>query len=151
MGLFSGKIEANLMYPLRPELIESTYYQYRSTRDNTWLSAAIMFLDSIQSTMKGKCGYAAIQLLNGTTQLIDTMPSFFLSETLKYLYLLFDDDNFVNSRPYVFSTEAHPFDTVQLHFIATNQNHSHFGIKKSSIDRHNFMETKDDDSDSKNP
>lgn len=127
--LFTGKIEANFMYPLRPELIESTYYQYRSTGDNTWLSASIMFLNSIQNTMKGKCGYAAVQLENGTKELMDTMPSFFLSETLKYLYLTFDSDNFINSRPYIFSTEAHPFDTVQLQFIAASQNHSHFGEK----------------------
>lgn len=37
------------------------------------------------------------------------MPSFFLSETLKYLYLLFDDDNIVFKDSYVFTTEAHPF------------------------------------------
>jgi hypothetical protein len=42
------------------------------------------------------------------------MPSFFLSETCKYLYLLFDEDNFVHSRSYIFSTEAHPFDAAQL-------------------------------------
>ena len=42
------------------------------------------------------------------------MPSFFLSETLKYLYLLFDDDNFVHDRSYIFSTEAHLFDPGQL-------------------------------------
>ena len=36
------------------------------------------------------------------------MDSFFLSETLKYLYLLFDPDNFLNRGNYVFTTEAHP-------------------------------------------
>ncbi len=38
------------------------------------------------------------------------MESFFLSETLKYLYLLFDSDNAVHQRPFVFSTEAHLFE-----------------------------------------
>ena len=39
----------------------------------------------------------------------DRMESFFLSETLKYLYLLFDGDNNVIHRGnYVFNTEAHP-------------------------------------------
>ena len=42
------------------------------------------------------------------------MPSFFLSETCKYLYLLFDENNFIHDRAYIFSTEAHPFDPVQL-------------------------------------
>ena len=36
------------------------------------------------------------------------MDSFFLSETLKYLYLLFDDDNFLNRGEYIFNTEGHP-------------------------------------------
>ena len=37
----------------------------------------------------------------------DRMESFFLSETLKYLSLLFDDDSFVHRGNYVFTTEAH--------------------------------------------
>ena len=45
------------------------------------------------------------------------MPSFFLSETCKYLFLLFDEHNFIHKRPYIFSTEAHPYDAVQLHFL----------------------------------
>ena len=47
-----------------------------------------------------------------THALHDEMPSFFLAETVKYLYLIFDDDNFVNKGEYVFSTEAHPFDAA---------------------------------------
>jgi len=38
------------------------------------------------------------------------MDSFFLSETCKYLYLLFDPDNFITaSNSYIFNTEGHPF------------------------------------------
>ena len=37
------------------------------------------------------------------------MESFLLSETLKYLYLTFDDTSFVHGGDYVFSTEAHLF------------------------------------------
>ena len=37
------------------------------------------------------------------------MPSFFLSETLKYVYLLFDEDNWVfGDDNYIFTTEGHP-------------------------------------------
>ena len=39
----------------------------------------------------------------------DLMPSYFLAETLKYLYLLFSDSNLLRS--VVFNTEAHPFRT----------------------------------------
>lgn len=37
------------------------------------------------------------------------MDSYFLTETLKYLYLLFDPDNPFNSGDYIFSTEGHMF------------------------------------------
>ena len=39
----------------------------------------------------------------------DKMESFFLGETLKYMYLLFSDDlDLVSLDRYVFNTEAHP-------------------------------------------
>ena len=39
----------------------------------------------------------------------DLMQSFFVSETLKYLYLLFDDEEALPLEEWVLSTEAHPF------------------------------------------
>jgi hypothetical protein len=111
----SGKGAVNGLYPLRPELIESTYHQYRTTGDRSWLMAGKVFLDSIDSFTRTSCGYATVTDVS-TMALADTMPSFFLSETCKYLFLLFDEDNFVNTRPYIFSTEAHPFESTQVHF-----------------------------------
>jgi ER degradation enhancer, mannosidase alpha-like 2 len=64
--------------------------QYRATGDTSWLWAGVDFLKSIQAHCRTECGYASIR--NVTTQTLDDdMPSFFLSETLKYLYLLFDE------------------------------------------------------------
>lgn len=41
---------------------------------------------------------------------LNKMPSFFLSETLKYLYLIFSDPSTVMPLDqWIFSTEAHPF------------------------------------------
>ena len=37
------------------------------------------------------------------------MDSFFLAETCKYLYLLFDSDHWIRRGRYVFNTEGHPF------------------------------------------
>jgi mannosyl-oligosaccharide alpha-1,2-mannosidase len=37
-----------------------------------------------------------------------TTQSFFLAETLKYLYLIFSDDNVISLDDWVFNTEAHP-------------------------------------------
>ena len=38
----------------------------------------------------------------------DKMETFFLGETLKYLYLLFGDEHVVPLDKFVFNTEAHP-------------------------------------------
>jgi hypothetical protein len=109
----NGKGPINSLYPLRPELIESTYHQYRSTKDRSWLSAGEIILNSIEDNTRTDCGYASVSKLS-PLELTDDMPSFFLSETCKYLYLLFDEDNFVHNRAYIFSTEAHLFDPMQL-------------------------------------
>ena len=38
----------------------------------------------------------------------DLMPSYFLAETLKYLYLLFAPEETLDLRSVVFNTEGHP-------------------------------------------
>ena len=38
----------------------------------------------------------------------DCMESFFLAETLKYLYLIFSDQKEVTLTSHVYNTEAHP-------------------------------------------
>jgi hypothetical protein len=54
------------------------------------------------------------------------MPSFFLAETCKYLYLLFDDDNFAHSSHYMFTTEGtRPTDLNPLMLCA------HLGLCRS--------------------
>ena len=50
----------------------------------------------------------------------DTMQSFFLAETLKYLYLLFSDSSTVDLDEFVFNTEAHPI-------RVTKRDHSFLG------------------------
>ena len=44
----------------------------------------------------------------------DSMQSFFLAETLKYLYLIFSPTSVLPQSQYVFNTEAHPFPIFQL-------------------------------------
>jgi len=106
-------IPGQLPYPLRPELIESTYLLYKATGDVSYIAAGRDFLASLR-LLKTKCGYAHIADVSMQT-LGDKMESFFLSETLKYLYLLFDAaldrENIVDGGPYpyVFTTEAHIF------------------------------------------
>ncbi|KAF9452475.1 glycoside hydrolase family 47 protein [Macrolepiota fuliginosa MF-IS2] len=95
-------------YPLRPEFIESTWYLYRATRDPFYLDVGERVLEDIIIRAKVDCGLTGIQDLR-TNKRDNRMESFALSETLKYLYLLFDEDNFLHrdDSNYVFTTEGH--------------------------------------------
>ena len=96
-------------WPLRPEFIESTYHLYRATKDPWYLYVGEMVLRDITRRCWTPCGWAGLQnVLDGEKS--DRMESFFLGETAKYMYLLFDDDHPLNKldAAYVFTTEGHP-------------------------------------------
>lgn len=99
-------------YPLRPELIESTYWLYKATRDPRYLDAGRDMVASLQYGARCPCGYCHITDVEFHKK-EDHMESFFLAETVKYLWLLFDlasgSDNLVENGPYkyIFSTEGH--------------------------------------------
>ncbi|KAJ9111659.1 hypothetical protein QFC19_001017 [Naganishia cerealis] len=95
-------------YPLRPEAIESTYYLYQATHDDFYLEVGERMLKDLNRRTKTHCGFAVLHdVFSGRRE--DRMESFMLSETLKYLYLLFDTDNAVNRADSgtVFTTEGH--------------------------------------------
>lgn len=120
-------------YPLRPELIESVMYLYRATKDPYLIQVGVDILRSLQHSARTTCGYATINDVRDHRK-ADRMESFFLAETTKYLYLLFDTDNFIHNTGsegeiidtqwgqcvvdaggYVFNTEAHPIDPGALY------------------------------------
>ena len=114
-------------YPLRPEFAESLYYLYQITKDPKWLGMGRDMISSLQSLTRVECGFASIQNVS-TNEQRDFMDSFFLSETLKYLYLLFAEEEdigggggrtgvglpVVDVLDTVFTTEAHPISRRRL-------------------------------------
>ncbi|KAL0440841.1 UNVERIFIED_CONTAM: Alpha-mannosidase I MNS5 [Sesamum radiatum] len=93
-------------YPLRPELAESTFYLYQATKDPWYLEVGESIVDSLNLHTRVEGGFASIRDVT-TMELEDHQHSFFLAETCKYLYLLFDDSFLVNKN-YIFTTEGHP-------------------------------------------
>ena len=106
-------------------------YLYKATRDPFLLSLGEDMLNSIEYSAKTPCGYATVKDVRDHT-LEDRMESFFLSETTKYMYLLFDVDNdiihnkqnehvvktsfgecVVESGGWIFNTEAHPIGNIK--------------------------------------
>ena len=106
----TGGIESGLRWWIgRPEFIESTWYIYRATKDPWYLHVGEMALRDIKRRCWTKCGWAGLQDVR-SGELMDRMESFFLGETAKYLFLLFDEDHPLNrlDAPFVFTTEGHP-------------------------------------------
>lgn len=75
--------------PIRPELAESTYHLYSATGDDRYLSIGKEIVFALQNISRVSCGYASIADVT-SQRLDDRMDSFVLSETFKYLFLLFD-------------------------------------------------------------
>lgn len=95
-------------HPLRPEFLESTYFLYKATGDPHYLNVGRQVLNSLQKYARVECGFAAVKDVR-TTANEDTMDSFVLAETFKYLYLLFaePEDLIINIDEYLFTTEGH--------------------------------------------
>jgi len=94
-------------YQLRPEIIESAYYLAFFTKDQRYQEMGSTFLLSLVRYSKTDAGFAALSDVE-TKSKKDSMESYFLAETLKYLYLLFAPRETLDLNKVVFNTEAHP-------------------------------------------
>ncbi|CAK7563715.1 MAG: hypothetical protein SEPTF4163_001590 [Sporothrix epigloea] len=108
----------NPHYLLRPEAIESVFVMWRLTGDTTWQEKAWrMFQQVVRHTgaaPNSKSDQVAAAAVDDVTRvdstvLMDRMESFWLAETLKYFYLVFEDFDVLSLDEWVFNTEAHPF------------------------------------------
>ena len=97
---------------LRPETVESLYYLYKFTGDTKYQEYGWKIFEAFEKYTKVEAGgYTSIDNVKSITHPgpRDKMESFFLAETLKYLYLLFEDkeaENFDLTK-WVINTEAH--------------------------------------------
>ncbi len=94
-------------YPLRPEIVESTYYLYRFTKDPMYLAMGKQIWDDFRKHCRTDVGYAHLKSVV-TKEKLDAMQSFLFAETFKYFYLLFAPEKTLDFRKVVFNTEAHP-------------------------------------------
>ncbi|KEF63866.1 uncharacterized protein A1O9_01844 [Exophiala aquamarina CBS 119918] len=97
-------------YSLRPEAIESAFVLYRITGLEEFQTAAWDMFQAIEAATHTPYGNAAIDnvTVNGRPSQRDSMESFWLAETLKYLYLIFSPSDLLSLDDWVFNTEAHP-------------------------------------------
>jgi mannosidase alpha-like ER degradation enhancer 2 len=94
-------------YPLRPEIVESTYYLHRLTRDPRYLAMGEELFGDFVRHCRTDVAYAALKSVE-TKEKEDGMESFLFAETFKYFYLLFAPPRVLDFPTVVFNTEAHP-------------------------------------------
>ena len=94
-------------YPLRPEIVESTYYLYRYTKDKKYLQMGEQLWRDFVKYCRTEDAYAALKSVV-TKEKTDSMQSFLFAETFKYFYLLFSPPSTLEFEKVVFNTEAHP-------------------------------------------
>ena len=103
---------------LRPETVESIFYLYRITGNKVYREWGWKIFQAFQKHTKIEgLGYSSIQNVKnaGRPGFRDKLESFFLAETLKYLYLLFSDDKeLLPIDKWIFNTEAHPLPVRSL-------------------------------------
>ncbi len=125
-------------YMLRPEAVESVFILYRITGRQDLPDVAWQMWEAIEWNTRTAIANAALAdvtqglppvAADGTgrgaggngaaaaaaaarVRLMDSMESFWMAETLKYLYLVFCDEDVLGLDEWVFNTEAHPLRRV---------------------------------------
>ena len=94
-------------YQLRPEIIESAYYLFHMTHDPRYQQMGRVMFEDLVRYCRTDDGYTVLKSVV-TKERGDRQHSFFLAETLKYLYLLFAPETTLDLDQVVFNTEAHP-------------------------------------------
>lgn len=97
-------------YLLRPEALESLFYMYRITGEPRYQDMAWDMYQTIERNTKATFGNAELSsVMADPPPQSDSMQSFWFSEAVKYLYLIFSEADLVSLDDFVFNTEAHPF------------------------------------------
>ncbi|KAF8670271.1 hypothetical protein HU200_050806 [Digitaria exilis] len=99
---------------LRPETVESLMYLWRLTGNKTYQDWGWDIFQAFEKNSRIESGYVGLRDVN-TGEKDNMMQSFFLAETLKYLYLLFSPPSVISFDEWVFNTEAHPLRIVPVH------------------------------------
>uniref|UniRef100_A0AC35U1B8 Alpha-1,2-Mannosidase n=1 Tax=Rhabditophanes sp. KR3021 TaxID=114890 RepID=A0AC35U1B8_9BILA len=100
---------------LRPEAVEAWFYLFRLTGDTKYQEWGWKMFESIEKYAKVENGYSSVNNVKKIpVSYKDNMESFYLAETLKYLYLLLEtDQTILPLDKWVFNTEAHPLPIYQ--------------------------------------
>ncbi|KAI0017480.1 glycoside hydrolase [Xylariomycetidae sp. FL0641] len=84
---------------------------YRMTGNEEYQEIAWRMFEAIRKATETELAFSAIADVTvdgASTVKLDSMESFWFSETLKYFYLIFSPPDLISLDEYVLNTEAHP-------------------------------------------
>ena len=93
-------------FELHSEVFEGLFHLYRLTGDQRYRKVSMSIFEKVKAQCKAQYGYSTLDQEGKQT---DTMPSSFLSKTLKYLYLLHSSETFLKEAKYLFTPRGHIF------------------------------------------
>jgi mannosyl-oligosaccharide alpha-1,2-mannosidase len=86
------------------------FYTFRITGEAKYQDIAWYMFQAIDSNTRTTFANAALQdVMMTPTEKYDSMENFWMSETLKYFYLILSDPDQISLDDFVFHTEADPF------------------------------------------
>lgn len=109
-----GWLSDQTKYILRPETVESLFVMFRATGNEVYRAWGWRIFEALEKYCRTPVAYSGLKDVEAPPSMSisdnwdDSMPSFFLAETLKYLYLLFGPTSDLPLDQFVFNTEAHP-------------------------------------------
>ncbi|CAE8611748.1 unnamed protein product [Polarella glacialis] len=116
-GIEGQNLEAsNSAYILRPETAESIFYMFYYTGDPKYRRMAGEIIEAIDRNCKTRFGFSAVEdVTMASPYKTGSMETFFMAETLKYLYLTFvpSPQEVLDLDEFVLNTEAHPIRIVR--------------------------------------
>lgn len=96
-------------YKMRPETVESIYVMWKLTGEQKYRDYAWKIFQSLKKYCRTENGYSGIADVRRPDKWKGLVQeSYFLAETLHYLYLTFESSDFLTPDQWVFNTEAHP-------------------------------------------
>ena len=113
-SLGSTKRVRHAFYNLRPEALESFFYLHRATGDPLYREWGWRIYAAVEAQCRvcAECdvsGYSEVADAGvSPVRLTGVMPTWFLAETAKYLYLLLSEEDALDLDCWVLNTEAHP-------------------------------------------
>ncbi|CCF57747.1 hypothetical protein KAFR_0D01000 [Kazachstania africana CBS 2517] len=93
---------------LSPNIIKSMFYMYRLTGESKWRKMGATILDlTLQHLQENNNGAKGVWHISEYNSSSDEVPTYWLSQTLKYFYLLFSDTDDYSLNSFVITNSGH--------------------------------------------